>query len=95
MIPRRLRKFAAIVAGAVGAGAPVATIQHGIDAYIERQADNETRLADERAIARAEWRVGQAVAALALIGSSRLNSCERVLLSVDEFMAARDRVAAA
>jgi sensor c-di-GMP phosphodiesterase-like protein len=75
VIPRRLRKFAAVVAGAVVAGAPVATIQHGIDAYIERQADNETRLAAQRSIARAEWRVGQAIAALALIGSNRLNSC--------------------
>jgi sensor c-di-GMP phosphodiesterase-like protein len=75
VIPRRLRKFAAVVAGALVAGIPVATIQHGIDAYIERQADNETRLAAQRSIARAEWRVGQAIAALAFIGASRLASC--------------------
>jgi hypothetical protein len=55
VIPRRLRKFAAVVAGALVAGVPVATIQHGIDAA-------------------------------ATGGSSP---------AVDEFMAARNRVAAA
>jgi sensor c-di-GMP phosphodiesterase-like protein len=75
VIPRRLRKLAAVVAGVVVAGVPVATIQHGLDAYIERQAANETRLAARRAIARAEWRVSQAIAALATIGTNRLNSC--------------------
>ena len=75
MIPRRLRKLFAVVAGALVAGVPVAMIQRGIDAYIERQAADETRLAAQRAIARAEWRIGQSIAALAAIGATRLTSC--------------------
>jgi sensor c-di-GMP phosphodiesterase-like protein len=75
VIPRRLRKITAVVAGALVAGVPVAAIQHGINVYVERQAANEARLAAQRTIARAEWRVGQAIAALTAIGTSRLASC--------------------
>jgi sensor c-di-GMP phosphodiesterase-like protein len=75
VIPRRLRKITAVVAGALLAGIPVAAIQHGIDAYIERQAAEEVRLAAQRSVARAEWRIGQSVEALAAIGSNRLRSC--------------------
>ena len=75
MIPRRLRKITAVVAGALLAGIPVAAIYHGIDAYIERQAAEEVRLAAQRSVARAEWRIGQSVEALAAIGSNPLRSC--------------------
>jgi sensor c-di-GMP phosphodiesterase-like protein len=75
VIPRRLRKITAVVAGALVAGVPVAAVQHGIDAYVERQAAEEIRLATQRAVARAEWRIGQSIEALAAIGSGRLQSC--------------------
>ena len=75
MIPRRFRKLFAVVAGALVAGVPVAMIQRGVDAYIERQATEDTRLSAQRAIARAEWRIGQSIATLAAIGATRLTSC--------------------
>ncbi|MEA2873202.1 MAG: hypothetical protein QOH67_3178, partial [Hyphomicrobiales bacterium] len=56
MIPRRQQKYVAVVVGALAAGVPVAMIHSGLDAYIERQATEEVRLAARRAIARAEWR---------------------------------------
>ncbi|MEN3381216.1 MAG: hypothetical protein V7608_1260, partial [Hyphomicrobiales bacterium] len=43
MIPRRLRKVVAVVAGALAAGVPVALIHQGVDAYIERQSAEEVR----------------------------------------------------
>ena len=78
MIPRRLRNSLAIVAGALLAGVPVAIIHRGVDAYIERQASEEVRLAAQRAIARAEWRIGQAISALSMIGKVGLVSCSDV-----------------
>jgi sensor c-di-GMP phosphodiesterase-like protein len=78
LIPRRLRNVVAVIAGALAAGVPVALIHHGVDAYIERQSEEEVRLAAQRAIAQAEWRIGQAIEALTAIGQARLNSCADV-----------------
>lgn len=75
MIPRKLHKYVAVVTGALAAGVPVAMIYRGLDAYVERQASEEVRLAAQRAIARAEWRIGQSVAALTAIGRGGLKSC--------------------
>ena len=51
-------------------------IQRGLDAYIEHQATEDIRLAAQRAIARAEWRIGQSISALAAIGQGRAHrSC--------------------
>jgi sensor c-di-GMP phosphodiesterase-like protein len=75
VIPRRLQKYVAVVVGALAAGVPVAMIHRGLDAYIERQATEEVRLAARRAIARAEWRIGQSIAALSEIGTAGLKSC--------------------
>jgi sensor c-di-GMP phosphodiesterase-like protein len=75
VIPRKLRKPFAVVAGALVAGVPVAMIQRGVDTYIERQAAEDIRLSAQRAIARAEWRIGQSITTLAAIGSTRLTSC--------------------
>jgi sensor c-di-GMP phosphodiesterase-like protein len=71
----RRRKVVAIVAGAVAALLPVAAIQNGLTAYVERQASEEVRLAALRAVARAEWRVAQTIAALADLGKGGLQSC--------------------
>lgn len=73
-----MRKVVAVVAGALAAGVPVALIHRGVDAYIERQSSEEVRLAAQRAIAQAEWRIGQAIEALTAIGQAALNSCEDV-----------------
>src|ERR1043166_7971057 len=54
---------------------PVAAIHHGLTGYVGRQAAEEVRLAAQRTVARAEWRIGQAIAALAEIGRSGLTSC--------------------
>ena len=78
MIPRKLRKYVAVLAGALVAGVPVAMIHRGVDAYIERQAGEEVRLAAQRAVARAEWRIGQAIEALDAIGKVGLVSCSDV-----------------
>ena len=67
----------AIIAGALAAGVPVAMIHRGLDNYIERQATEEVRLAAQRAIARAEWRIGQSIAALAAIGKGGLVELRR------------------
>jgi sensor c-di-GMP phosphodiesterase-like protein len=78
LISRKLRKVVAVVAGALAAGVPVTLIHQGVDAYIERQSEDEVRLAAQRAIALAEWRIGQAVEALAAVGQVALNSCADV-----------------
>jgi sensor c-di-GMP phosphodiesterase-like protein len=75
VIPRRLRKTAAVIVGALLTAMPVTGIGLAVDAYIGRQAANDVRLAAQRAIARAEWRIGQAITALATIGASPLRSC--------------------
>ena len=77
-MPRRLRAYVAILVGALAAGVPVALVLRGLDNYIEREAADEARLAAQRAIARAEWRIGQAIAALEAIGRNGLVSCADV-----------------
>jgi sensor c-di-GMP phosphodiesterase-like protein len=74
-VPRRLRVYGAVVAGALAAGVPVALIHRGLDAYIERQASDEIRLAAQATVARAEWRIGQSIAALEAIGKKNLHTC--------------------
>ncbi len=78
MTRRRLHKVVAIVVGALIAGVPVVMIHRGLDAYIERQAADEVRLAAQRAVARAEWRIAQAIVALTAIGASGLRDCADV-----------------
>lgn len=75
---RRLRAYVAIVVGAIAAGVPVALLLRGLDDYIERQARDEARLAAQHTIARAEWRIGQSIAALETIGKGGLRSCADV-----------------
>jgi sensor c-di-GMP phosphodiesterase-like protein len=74
-VARRLRVYLAVVVGALAAGVPAAMILRGLDAYIERQAADDVRLAAQRAVARAEWRIGQAVGALETIGARGLHGC--------------------
>ena len=78
MVSRSQQKYVAVVVGVLAAAVPVAMIHRGLDSYIERQATEEVRLAARRAIARAEWRIGQSVAALAEIGKAGLQSCTDV-----------------
>lgn len=78
MIPRRLHKYVAVIAGALVAGLPVVMIHRGLDAYVERQASEEVRLAAQRAIARAEWRIGQVIAALSAVGMIGLRTCANI-----------------
>jgi len=75
VIPRKLRKYLAIIAGMLAAGLPLLLIHRGLDAYIEHKATEDVRIAAQRAIARAEWRVGQSVSALAEIGKDGLTGC--------------------
>ncbi len=75
---RRLRAYVAILVGALSAGVPVALLLRGLDNYIEREAREEARVAAQRTVARAEWRIGQAIAALERIGSAGLRSCADV-----------------
>ncbi|HZQ60531.1 MAG TPA: EAL domain-containing protein [Casimicrobiaceae bacterium] len=72
---RRLRVYLAIAVGVIAAGVPAAMILRGLDAYIERQASDEVRLAAQRTMARFEWRIGQAIEALETIGEKGLASC--------------------
>jgi len=53
-------------------------IHRGLDGYIERQGREEVRLAAQRAVARAEWRIGQSIAALTAIGQGGLRVCSDV-----------------
>ena len=75
---RRLRAYVAIVVGALAAGVPVALLLRGLDNYIEREARDEARLAAQHTVARAEWRIGQSIAALETIGKGGLRSCADV-----------------
>jgi sensor c-di-GMP phosphodiesterase-like protein len=81
-VARRLRVYLAVVTGALAAGVPVALIHRGLDAYIERQASDEIRLAAQAAVARAEWRIGQSIAALQAIGKKSLRTCTDVDLDL-------------
>jgi len=74
-VARRLQAYVAVVVGALAAGVPVAMILRGLDTYIERQAIDEVRFAAQRTIARAEWRIGQSIAALEKIGAGGLRTC--------------------
>jgi sensor c-di-GMP phosphodiesterase-like protein len=78
VIPRKLRRYLAIVAGVLAAGMPLVVIHFGLNAYIEHKATEDVRAAAQRAIARAEWRIGQSISALAAIGKGRLASCDDV-----------------
>ncbi|MGB9365966.1 MAG: EAL domain-containing protein [Xanthobacteraceae bacterium] len=78
MVPRKLRKYLAIIAGTLAAGIPLAVIHFGLNAYIEHKATDDVRVAAQRAIARAEWRIGQSISALAAIGKEGLASCADV-----------------
>jgi sensor c-di-GMP phosphodiesterase-like protein len=78
VVPRKLRKYLAIIAGVLAAGMPLAVIHFGLNAYIEHKATEDVRAAAQRAIARAEWRIGQSISALAAIGKGGLSSCDDV-----------------
>lgn len=78
MISRKLRKYLAIIAGTLAAGIPFAVIHFGLNIYIEHKATEDVRIAAQRAIARAEWRIGQSIEALAAIGKEGLASCAEV-----------------
>jgi len=78
VVPRKLRKYLAIIAGTLAAGVPLVMIHHGLDAYIEHKATEDVRVAAQRAIARAEWRIGQSISALAAIGRGGLTGCTDV-----------------
>jgi sensor c-di-GMP phosphodiesterase-like protein len=78
VIGRKLRKFVTIFAGAVAAVAPAIVIHRGVEAYLERQTTDDVRLAAQRAIARAEWRIGQAIDALGTIAKSPLRTCANI-----------------
>ena len=79
---RRLRAYVAILVGALAAGVPVALLLRGLDNYIEREARDEARLAAQHTIARAEWRIGQSIAALETIGKGGLATCADVELDL-------------
>lgn len=78
MISRKLRKHLAIIAGALAAGVPLAVVYFGLETYLEHKATEDARIAAQRAIARAEWRIGQSVSALEAIGAAGLKSCADV-----------------
>jgi sensor c-di-GMP phosphodiesterase-like protein len=78
VIPRKLRRYLAIVAGVLAAGMPLVVIHFSLNAYIEHKATEDVRAAAQRAIARAEWRIGQSISALATIGTGPLASCDDV-----------------
>jgi sensor c-di-GMP phosphodiesterase-like protein len=78
VISRKLRKYLAIIAGTLAAGIPLAMLHFGLNAYIEHKATEDVRIAAQRAIARAEWRIGQSIAALEAIGKDRLADCADV-----------------
>src|ERR1041384_4600202 len=62
----------------LAAGIPITMIHRGVDAYIEHKATEDVRIAAQRAIARAEWRIGQSISALEAIGGGSLASCAEV-----------------
>lgn len=89
MILPRLRNFAAVIVGALLTAVPVIGISFAVDVYIDRQAASDVRLAAQRAVARAEWRIGQTITALATIGASPLRSCGDVdLVAIQRIMMA-------
>jgi sensor c-di-GMP phosphodiesterase-like protein len=78
VVGRKLRKFVAIFAGAVAAIVPAMVIHRGVDTYLERQTTEDVRLAAQRAVARAEWRIGQAIDALGTIAKAPLRTCANI-----------------
>jgi len=75
---RKLRKYLAIIAGVLAAAVPLGLIHLGLNAYIEHRATEDVRIAAQRAVARAEWRIGQSISALEAIGGRGLSSCGEI-----------------
>jgi sensor c-di-GMP phosphodiesterase-like protein len=78
VIPRKLRRNLAIIAWALAAGMPLVVIHFGLNAYIQHKATEDVRAAAQRAVARAEWRIGQSISALEAIAKGALTSCDKV-----------------
>ena len=69
------RKVVAVLGGVLVAAVPIAAIHHALTGHVERAAAEEVRLAAQRAVARAEWRIGETIAALGEIGKAGLKTC--------------------
>jgi sensor c-di-GMP phosphodiesterase-like protein len=75
LLPGR-RKLAAIVAGAVLAGAPVLFAHYLLDRHIERQAQQEVELTAKRGMWLAESRISRAIAALTELAKGAVHGCD-------------------
>jgi hypothetical protein len=63
-VSARAKKIIAIVAGILIAGVPMATLNHWLDAFVERQGQNEIESAAKRTVSLVDYRIGLAVTAL-------------------------------
>lgn len=71
----RVKKIAAIIAGMLIAGVPMATLNYWLDGFVERQGQTEVDSVAKRAIALADFRIGRAVAMLDDLAASGVASC--------------------
>jgi sensor c-di-GMP phosphodiesterase-like protein len=74
-VSESLKKIAAIVAGMLIAGVPMATLNHWLDGFVERQAQNEVDSAAKRGVAITDYRVGLVVTALDDLAARGVGSC--------------------
>jgi len=63
-VTARAKTIIAIVVGTLIAGVPMATLNHWLDAFVERQGQNEVDSAASRTISLADYRIGRALAVL-------------------------------
>ena len=70
-----IRKIFAVVAGTLIAGVPMALLNVWLDAFVQRQSQNELDIAANRAIAIADYRIGRAVMLLDDLAARGVASC--------------------
>lgn len=74
-MPPGLRNLAAVVIGAVLAGAPVLFLQHVVDRYIEQQGRSEVETTARRGVALAESRLKRVINGLVDLANRGIETC--------------------
>ncbi len=78
LFPRRWRDLIAVAVGLVLATLPLLIVHLGLTQYIEREGRAEVQANAKKAIARAEWRIDQALTGISALASTAVQSCSEV-----------------
>lgn len=78
LFPRRWRDLIAIAAGLALATLPMLVVDFGLRHYIQREGQAEVQVTAKKAIARAEWRIDQALTGISALASTAVQACSDV-----------------